>query len=70
MPVSDSPSSDERRVNHVLREVLDELIQHVRDLSNRRDELSQQEVDYAQERLLWLADEIWDLALKGESEAG
>ena len=58
----------ERRVNHVLREVLDELITQVRDLSNRRAELSQQEIEYAQERLQWLADEVCQLALGGESD--
>ena len=66
MAAAESPSPDERRVNHVLREVLDELIDHVRELSNRRGELSEQEVEYAQERLQWLADEIWHLALSGE----
>lgn len=61
----ESPSPDDRRVNHVLREVLDELIDHVRDLSNRRKELSQQDIEDAQERLQWLADEVWHLALRG-----
>lgn len=70
MAGAESPSPDERRVNHVLREVLDELIDHVRDLSNRREALSQQEIEYAHERLLWLADEIWNLALRGSSDGG
>ena len=68
MAGDEGPSPHERRVNHVLREVLDELIDHVRDLSNRRAELSQQEIEYAQERLQWLADEVWHLALKGEKD--
>jgi hypothetical protein len=58
----------ERRVNQVLREVLDELIEHVRDLSNRRDELTRHEIEYFQERLQWLADEVCDLALGGNTE--
>ena len=59
-------SPSERRVKLVLREVLDELIDHVKDLSNRRGELSAEEIDYAQQRLQWLADEVWQLALGGE----
>ena len=58
----------ERRVNQVLREVLDELIELVRDLSNRRDELTRHELEYFQERLQWLADEVYDLALGGNTE--
>lgn len=68
MADSAKPSPSERRVKLVLREVLDELIDHVRDLSNRRDELSAEEIDYAQQRLQWLADEVWQLALEGEDE--
>ena len=63
-----SPSPGQRRVNHVLREVLDELIDHARDLSSRRGELSAEEIDYAQQRLQWLADEVWQLALEGEKQ--
>lgn len=65
-----SSSPSERRVKLVLREVLDELIEHVRDLSNRRRELSPEEIDYAQQRLQWLADEVWQLALEGEDKEG
>jgi hypothetical protein len=59
---------DERRGNRVLREVLDELIDHVRDISKRKRELTEEEIDYAQQRLQWLADEVWQLALEGDSE--
>ena len=58
----------ERRENHVLREVLDELINHVRGISSRGGDLSDEEIEYAQQRLEWLADEVWQLALKGEDE--
>jgi hypothetical protein len=60
-----SPAPDERRANHVLREVLDELIDHVRGVSSRSGELSDSEIEYAQQRLEWLSDEVWQLALKG-----
>lgn len=60
------PPREERRANHVLREVLDELIDHLRDVSKRHNQLTDEELDYAQERLQWLADEVWQLALKGD----
>jgi len=64
-----SSAPAERRANHVLREVLDELIDHVRGISSRGGELSDEQIEYAQQRLEWLADEVWQLALKGD-EAG
>ena len=63
---SDKGVPPERRSNHALREVLDELIEHVREISRSRDELSRDKVDYAQERLEWLADEIWRLTIEGD----
>lgn len=53
----DSPR--ERRQNVALRELLDELIQLSRHLSNRAPTLSERERAYARDRLEWLADEIW-----------
>jgi hypothetical protein len=49
----------ERRQNVVLRELLDEMIQLSRHLSNRAPALPASELTYARERLEWLADEIW-----------
>ena len=69
MPEGAGPAPTERRANHVLREVLDELIEHVRGVSSRGGELSEEEIEYGQQRLEWLADEVWRLALKGEDEA-
>jgi hypothetical protein len=65
---SDSTGSEhgDRRYNHALREVLDELIQHVRQISRSRDTLPQQALLQAQERLEWLADEVWRLTMEGE----
>ena len=65
-PESSEKSASERRSNHALREVLDELIDHVREISRARDELSQDKVEYAQERLEWLADEVWRLTIEGD----
>ena len=55
----------ERRQMRGLREVLDELIGHVRDTSRRVDEMGPSELEYAQERMQWLVDEIWRLVLEG-----
>lgn len=65
---SAAPPSPERRRNPTLREVLDELVSHVRDVARRARSMSQDEMDYAQQRLEWLADEVWRLAVRGEDE--
>lgn len=52
----------ERRVNRPLREVLDELLSHTREISRRAKAMTAAELDYAQQRLEWLADEVWRVA--------
>jgi hypothetical protein len=52
----------ERRRNQPLREVLDELIEHTRTIARRVKEMTPEEMDYAQQRLEWLADEVWRLS--------
>lgn len=52
----------ERRVNRPLREVLDELLGHAREIARRAKTMSPAELDYAQQRLEWLADEVWRVA--------
>ena len=54
--------SDERRVNRELREVLDELVEHVRYVARNVETMSKQDLEYAEERLEWLADEVWRVA--------
>jgi hypothetical protein len=49
----------DRRERRELRELLDELISHVRALTRARHDMTVDEVHYAQQRLEWLADEIW-----------
>ena len=61
-------SPDDRRSNHELREVLDDLISHVRDIARMRSEMPLQEIEYAQQRLEWLADEAWRLAVGRERD--
>ncbi|PYP22136.1 MAG: hypothetical protein DMD53_04275 [Gemmatimonadetes bacterium] len=58
----------ERRHNRPLREVLDELLQHTRDIARRAKEMTPQELEYSQQRLEWLADEVWRVALGREPE--
>ena len=49
----------DRRVRLELRELLDELVTHVRTLTREHRALAPEELHYAQQRLEWLADEIW-----------
>ncbi len=55
----------ERRRNTDLREVLDELIAYVRDVANRAEMMGPSEREYAQERLEWLAEEVWRFVTDG-----
>lgn len=59
----------ERRQKRVLREVIDELIDHVRDVSRSAPDKGRSDLDHAHERLQWLADEIWRLALEGDDDS-
>lgn len=52
----------ERRVNRPLREVLDDLLAHARDIARRAPTMDPAELGYAQQRLEWLADEVWRAA--------
>ena len=56
----------ERRQNRPLREVLDDLLTHAREIARRAKAMTPAELDYAQQRLEWLADEVWRVAT-GES---
>jgi hypothetical protein len=57
----------ERRRNPSLREALDELLEHARDIARRAKGMTSAELDYAQQRLEWLADEVWRVATGGEA---
>lgn len=56
---ADASIPPERRQNPELREVLDELVDYVRGLSRSVPQMSPSELEYAQERLEWLANEVW-----------
>ncbi|HKW42459.1 MAG TPA: hypothetical protein VJN39_14515 [Gemmatimonadales bacterium] len=55
-------SRAERRSNRPLREVLDDLLAHARDIARRAKTMTSAELDYAEQRLEWLADEVWRVA--------
>lgn len=57
-----SPGAADRRRNRPLREVLDELLSHTREIARRAKTMTPAELDYAQQRLEWLADEVWRLS--------
>ena len=57
-----SPATPERRRNRTLREALDELLDHAREIARRAKVMTPAELDYAQQRLEWLADEVWRAA--------
>jgi hypothetical protein len=60
------PTTQERRTHRALREALDELLQHVRIVRRTLPSMTPQELEHAQERLEWLADEVWRLSLGEE----
>lgn len=60
------PQTPERRRNPGLREVLDEMIAFVRQVSGNATSMSPEELEYAQQRMEWLADEVWRLVLAGD----
>jgi hypothetical protein len=59
----------DRRERRDLRELLDELVVHVRTLTREARTMAPDELHYAQRRLEWLADEIWSSATRGVDNA-
>lgn len=60
--MSPDDKTGERRQNHTLREILEELVLHARDIAQRARSMSPEDLERAQERLEWLADEVWRVA--------
>ena len=56
-PRSASPVAERRR-NHVLREIIEELVEHAREFARRARSMRPLELQRAQARLEWLADEV------------
>ena len=59
----------ERRRNRTLRETLDDLLEHARTIARRARDMTPEELNYAQQRLEWLADEVWNVATRGDGPA-
>ena len=57
-------ADQDRRRNQPLRELLDEMIALARDLANHGAEMGSTELEYAHERMEWLAGEIWEQATR------
>ncbi len=57
----------ERRRNPELREVLDELVEYVRELARSAPTMGPSEIEYAQERLEWLAEEVWRAVIESQA---
>jgi hypothetical protein len=53
----------DRRRNRALRELLDELLDLARDISRHARGMSPSELEHAQERMEWLAEEIYTAAV-------
>lgn len=62
MSARGSSTTPERRRNRPLRELLDEMLTHAREIARRAKTMTHAELDYAQQRLEWLADEVWRVA--------
>ena len=69
-PTPDPGKGDERRHNLELRELVQDLLIHVRDLSQKARTMSDQDLDYSQHRLEWLADEVWRAVTEMEERGG
>lgn len=57
--VLSTPRTERRDQNPTLRKLVDGLLEHVRDLSNRVDGLSPGELEYEHERFNWIAELMW-----------
>ncbi|GAC1650913.1 MAG: hypothetical protein NVS4B3_10470 [Gemmatimonadaceae bacterium] len=65
-----TPPHGERRQNRALREQLDELIGLVRRLARQAATMSPSDLNHSQERLEWLADEVWRTITIGGDDLG
>lgn len=60
----------ERRRDSTLREMLDDLVEHVRQVVKDCRDMTPEELEYARERMAWLSDEIWHRVLEEGSVVG
>ena len=67
-PRRSSKKRDERRGNPLLRDLLDELVEHVRTVARSAPVMTREDLEHAQDRLEWLADEIWQKIMEYPSD--
>ena len=53
------PRIEQRQKNPTLRGLVDGLLEHIRDLSGRVDELAPEELEYEHERFNMIAELMW-----------
>ena len=58
-PKASPPHEEQRRKNSTLRGLVDGLLEHIRDLSSRVDELSPEELEYEHQRFDMIAELMW-----------
>ena len=58
-PANIPPEQDQRQKNPTLRGLVNGLLEHIRDLSGRVDDLSPEELEYEHERFNTIADLMW-----------
>ena len=61
------PPPPERRHNYTLREILQEFVTHARNIAAQARTMTPEEREQAEQRLEWLADEVWRIASGGET---
>jgi len=66
-PKGPPPDLPERRRNYTLREILEEFVAYARDVAARAATMTAEEREQAEQRLEWLADEVWRIASSGEA---
>lgn len=66
-PKGPPPHLPDRRHNYTLREMLEEFVSHARDVAARSATMTAEEREQAEQRLEWLADEVWRIASSGET---
>jgi len=66
-PKGPPPDFPERRHNYTLREMLEEFVAYARDIAARTATMTAEERERAEQRLEWLADEVWRIASSGET---
>lgn len=61
------PHDPERRHNYTLREILEEFVAHARAIAAHAATMTPEEREQAEQRLEWLADEVWRIASSAEA---